>query len=106
MSFRQNSETNREWQTWLNAHQKTLLDCGVPLLVLEDRKSWFYFLEHGYFRPVGTTESIIDVDRMPHDEAEKLCVFLEGANSPYPNSSTLNRLQFLFGRGPHAKTNE
>ena len=103
MSFRHKSKTNREGQTWLNAHQETLLNCGVPLLVLEDRKSWFYFLEHGYFRPLGVTESIIDMDRMPHHDAEKLYIFLEGPDSSYPNSDALNRLQFLLGRGPHAK---
>ncbi len=98
MSFRQNNESHRKWKTWLDAHQKTLLDCGVPLLVVEDQKLWSYFLDHGHYTP------LINVDSMPHEKAEKLCIFLEGPDSTRPDSTALNRLQYLLSRGRHAKS--
>jgi len=105
MSFRRDSDAARKWQTWLQKHRDELLACGVPQLVLEHENRWYYFLEHGYFRPPGIAEPIIDVDRMDKAQAERLCLFLENSDF-YPTCSTLNRLQYLLRRGCHAKASD
>ena len=103
MSFRRNSDAALKWQTWLQKHRDELLECGVPQVVLEEERYWYYFLDHGYFTPPGISEPIIDVDRMEKRQAERLCVFLEHSDF-YPTCSTLNRLQYLLKRGRHAET--
>jgi hypothetical protein len=105
MSFRHNSDTGHRWQTWLQKHRDELLGCGVPQVVLEDERSWNYFLNHGYFTPSGIAEPIIDVDHMERSQAERLCLFLERTDH-YPHCSTMNRLQYLLKRGRHAKTSD
>lgn len=103
MSFRRNKEKALHWQKWLQKHHDELLACGIPHIVLEDMWHWYYFLEHGYFTPVGSAEPIIYVDRMSRADAERLCLFLE-QDDFYPDCSTLNRLQYLLKRGRHAET--
>ncbi len=103
MSFRRDKEKPLQWQKWLQQHRDELLACGVPPIVLEDMRQWYYFLEHGYFTPPGSAEPIIGVDCMHRTDAERLCLFLE-QDSLYPLSSTLNRLQYLLKRGRHAET--
>jgi hypothetical protein len=94
-----------KWQTWLQKHRDELLACGVPHVVLEEEGYWYYFLDHGYFTPPGISKPVIDVNRMEKDQAERLCLFLERSEF-YPTCSTLNRLQYLLHRGPHAKTSD
>jgi len=103
MSFRYNNDKTLRWQKWLRQHREEVIGCGVPLVVLEDINNWYYFLEHGYFTPLGSAEPIIDVDRMSKAEAEHLCLFLE-KDDFYAQSSALNRLQYLLKRGRHAGT--
>ncbi len=103
MSFRRDKDKARRWQTWLQKHHEELLACGVPLHVMEDMAHWYYFLEHGYFTPVGSAEPIIDVNCMSRADAECRCSFLE-KDDLYPGCHALNRLQFLLKRGPHVGT--
>ena len=77
MSFQPDKDQLRKWQSWLQKHHDEVADCGVPLLVLEDMGNWYYFLEHGYFTPVGGAGPVIDVDRMDRADAERLFSFLE-----------------------------
>ncbi|RYD35210.1 MAG: hypothetical protein EOP86_09065 [Verrucomicrobiaceae bacterium] len=99
MSFRRNKYRARHWQKWLERNRAELLACGIPQLVLEERP-WYYFLEHGYWTPAGSAESILDVEQMDRAGAERLCAFLE-QDDLYPGCSTLNLLQCLLGRGRH-----
>ena len=103
MSFRRDKVKALHWRKWLQKHRDELLACGIPHIVLEDQLHWHYFLEHGYFTPVGSAEPIINVDRMRRAYAERLCLFLE-QDDFYPDCSTLNRLQYLLKRGRHAQT--
>lgn len=103
MSFRRDKEKALRWQQWLQRHRDELLACGIPQAVLEDESYWGYFLDHGYFTPSGMGGPLIDVDRMEHDQATRLCLFLESSDY-YPGCDTLNRLQYLLKRGRHAKT--
>jgi len=101
MSFRRDKTKPLRWQKWLQMHRDELIACGVPQLVLEEKENWTYFLEHGYFTPVGSSQPIINVDRLNIPDAKRLCAFLENDDF-HPNSDALNRLQFLLKRGPHA----
>src|SRR5687768_11399404 len=103
MSFRRDKEKTRKWQTWLDEHRRELLECGVPDGVLQCESHWMYFLEHGYFQPVGVAEPIITIDRMERAQLERLCIFLE-QDDYYPGCSTLNGLQYELKRGRHANT--
>jgi hypothetical protein len=103
MSFRRNKGKARRWETWLQQHRDALLACSVPQVLLERESHWIYFLEHGYFTPRGSVEPIIDIDRMERSQIEQLCLLLEGSDY-YPNSSTLNALQYRLKRGRHAET--
>src|SRR5689334_23356464 len=103
MSFRRDKEKELHWQKWLQKHRDELLAGGVPHIVLEDKSHWFYFLEHGYFKPGGSAEPMINVDRMNRADMERLCLFLE-QDHLYPECCTLNRLQYLLKRGRHAET--
>jgi hypothetical protein len=103
MSFRRDKQKTLQWQKWLQKHRDELIACGIPHIVLEDIWHWYYFLEHGYFTPLGSAEPIIYVDRMSKADAERLCLFLE-QDDFYPECSTLNRLQYLLKRGRHAET--
>src|SRR3954465_9031226 len=100
MSYRRDNGDARHWQKWLQNHRDHLHACGIPPIVLEDMRHWYYFLEHGYFTPLNSAEPIIDVDRMSRSDAERLCWFLE-QDDLFPDSSALNRLQFLLKRGVH-----
>ena len=102
MSFRRDKEKTQRWESWLQKHHAELVGCGVPHLVLEDIRHWYYFLEHGYFTPTGNAEPIINVDRMSQADAMSLCLFLE-RDDLYPCSDALNRLQYLLKRGQHAQ---
>jgi hypothetical protein len=103
MSFKRDKVQALEWKTWLLKNRDELGACGVPPFVLEERRRWNYFLNHGYFTPEGIGEPIINVERMTDGERERLCTFLEGDNSDR-ESSVLNRLQYLLKRGRHAET--
>lgn len=87
----------------MQKHRDELLACGVPHLVVDSEHYWNYFLAHGYFKPEGLTEPIVDIDRMEKSQAERLCLFLERSEC-YPTCDALNRLQYLLKRGPHAGT--
>src|SRR5262245_39422580 len=69
MSFRRDKEKALRWQNWLQQHRDELLACGIPRVVLEEMGHWYYFLEHGYFTPVGSAEPIVDVDQMSRADA-------------------------------------
>jgi len=103
MSFRRNGDAAQKWKTWRQKHRDELLACGVSHLVLDSEHYWHYFLDHGYFKPEGLTEPIIDVDQMERNEAERLCLFL-GRSNYAPTCYVLNRLQYLLKRGRHAGT--
>lgn len=103
MSFRRDKEKALQWQKWLQKHRDELLACGIPHILVEDIRHWYYFLEHGYFTPIGSAEPIIYVERMSKADAERLCLFLE-QDDFYTDCSTLNRLQNLLKRGRHAET--
>lgn len=47
MSYRRNSEGQREWRNWLDQNRDTLIKCGLPEFVLSDRLTWLRFLESG-----------------------------------------------------------
>ena len=84
----------------LARNRATLLTCGVPAVVYENKRNWWYFVEHGYFAPEGSV-SIVYVDTMPRDDALRLCLFLEREEAHRVHkSSALTRLQFLLGRQP------
>jgi hypothetical protein len=53
MGFRRNSEAAREWKQWLLRHRDELVSCGLPDSVLQEKHSWWRFLEHGYDEPTG-----------------------------------------------------
>jgi hypothetical protein len=101
MAFRRDKKKVRKWQIFLEQHQEELLACGIPFSVLEDEWNWEYFLDYGYYMPVGAGEPVVSVDHMQREQTERLCLFLE---REIPNCSALNRLQFLLRRGRHAKT--
>ena len=102
MSFRRDKEKALQWQKWLQTHRDKLIACGIPLIVLENTANWYYFLEHGYFTPPDSAEPIVNVDHMSKPDTERLCLFLERDDS-YPDSDTLNRLQYLLKRGRHSE---
>ncbi len=102
MSFLRNSDSSRGWQLWLRDHRDRLLAAGVPPLLLEKERRWWYFLEHGYFTPEGSSEPIISVERLPRSQAESLCMLLE-QQERYVRTDVQNRLQFLLSRGSHSK---
>lgn len=105
MSFRRDKKEALDWQKWLRQHREELIACGVPNIVLEEPRHWYYFLDHGYFTPPGSAAPLIDVDRMQNADALHLCLFLEKDDS-YPDSSALNRLQYVLKRGRHRDTTE
>jgi hypothetical protein len=105
MSFRRDKAKAVSWRKWLETSRDQLIACGVPQMVWEDMRNWGYFLDHGYFTLPGSATPIIDVDRMNRSDALQLCVFLEQDDS-YPESSALNRLQFLLRRGRHGDVAE
>ena len=103
MGYRRDKGKALEWRRWLEANRVRLNGSGVPNMVFEHEGNWRYFVDHGYFSPDGTT-TIIDVDKMPKEEALRLCEFLEEDERGEPRpSSALNRLQYLLGRGKHAR---
>lgn len=101
MSFRRNSDAERDLKKWLDSNRVPLLASGIPLLVLDNYSNWHYFLEHGYFTPVGSAMPIVDVDRMPIEQSTLLFDLLE-SDSRFEQTHTLNRLRFLLKRGKHA----
>ena len=77
MSFRRNSSESRRWQLWLSSHREELLSCGIPIALLESEHLWLYFLDHGYYRPEGIAEPIIDIDQLSASQADRLRNLLE-----------------------------
>ena len=77
MSFKRKKQDDLIWNDWLNANHDILIGHGIPHCLIDDRGSWLYFLDHGYFTPEGSASPVIDVDQMPEDEMLRLCVFLE-----------------------------
>ncbi len=72
-------------------------------MAFEDQRTWGYFIEHGQY-PLDEATVIIDVDEMPKEQALKLGEFLEEDEKPGCDPSfALNRLQYLLGRGKHAR---
>jgi len=100
MSFRRDHDASLKWKRWLERNRDELLACGVPMVVLETREHWYYFVGHGYFTLSGLAEPIINVDNMERDKAERLCDFLETSACNYPDSPALWRLRYLLKRGP------
>ena len=92
MAFRRDKQKSLRWESWLHEHRDELIACGIPHEVFEHQRHWGYFLDHGYFKPEGSAEPIIDVDRMGADEAQRLRAFLE-RDDFYPESVTLRDLQ-------------
>ena len=103
MSFRRDKEKTVRWQQWLQKHCDELVACGVPHILLEDQSHWVYFLEHGCFTPLGHREAIISIDEMERKQLEQLCTIIESYDL-YPESTTLNSLQYRLKRGRHAET--
>ncbi len=101
MSFTRNREDHQEWLNWLSRSRDELIACSIPDIVLDDRGDWLYFLDHCYFQPEGMLSPILEIDNMSREDAMRLCLFLE-RDTYYPESSALNRLQYLLGRGRHA----
>jgi len=98
MAFRCDKGKTLRWRKWSQEHRGELIACGIPDIVLEEMGHWLYFLEHGYFTPLGSAEAIIDIDRMSKPEVRRLCLFLE-QDDFYPGCSTLNRLQHILKEG-------
>src|SRR5262249_1014046 len=103
MAFRRDKEESLHWQKWLERHRDELLACGVTFVVLQDASHWHYFLGHGYFTPIGSAEPVINVDHMSHDDALRLCLFLE-QDKLHSGCDAVNRLQYLLKKGKHAAT--
>jgi hypothetical protein len=97
MSFRRDKQKALRWQAWLQRNFDTVA-CGVPGEIVENEKYWFYFLDHGYFKPPGSENLIVDIGRMSEVDAEALCLFLE-QDDLYPRSSTLRDLRNRLGKG-------
>ena len=51
MSYRRDSEGERQWQQWVARHRESLLKCCLPAFVFSDRLTWLRFLEHGGWHP-------------------------------------------------------
>jgi len=47
MPYRKNKKSNSAWVTWQKANRQTLIDLGVPEIIVESESRWWYFLEHG-----------------------------------------------------------
>ena len=52
------------WKKWVNAHGDAVICLGLPADVLNDRKRWRYFLEHGYDHTSGWKPQILPMDQM------------------------------------------
>ena len=104
MGYRRDSQGALKWKNWRTANFATVTEqCCLPASVLESEDNWLYFLEHGYFAPIGS-EPILDIDRMSEEQAIKLCEFLERQNDDGEYvGSTLNALQFKLRRGLHER---
>ena len=100
MTFHRSKHDRLRWTRWLDASHDKLIGMGIPHCLLEDFSNWAYFLDHCYYSSPGITEPLIDVDHMEPEMMMNLCLFLED-DDLYPDSSALNRLQFLLGRGLH-----
>ncbi|MEM7231092.1 MAG: hypothetical protein AAF517_02890 [Planctomycetota bacterium] len=46
--YRRNSENAHSWSKWIRDHDDELAAVGVPSLVFESERRWWYFLEHGH----------------------------------------------------------
>jgi hypothetical protein len=60
MPFRPKTARDIQWEKWMAANQGAMLDAGIPITVAEDKKALLYFLEHGYYSPIGSAEPLID----------------------------------------------
>ena len=38
-----------EWKKWLQRNHNILIECGLPVEMFENRRLWFYFLEHAAY---------------------------------------------------------
>ena len=47
MTFRRQSTDSIGHSRWRLAHRAELLECGVPMEVLESDRNWIYVLHHG-----------------------------------------------------------
>lgn len=95
MSFRRDKQRALGWQTWLEKNREELVACGIPIMLLEESGPWYYFLDHGYYTPLGNAGPIIDVNSMSKANAERLCSFLE-QDDLYPRSATLRDLRCIL----------
>src|SRR5919198_1485621 len=54
MSYRRDGEPSRRWHRWKMKNRGALARCGLPEAVLRDERSWWNYLEHGYFDHFST----------------------------------------------------
>jgi hypothetical protein len=106
MSYRRKRDEALAWWQWVDQYRPRLLSCGIPPVLFDSQRHWWYFIEYGYFAPDGQA-SVIDVHKMPADQAMKLCEVLETLEEDEQHKSVaLNRLQFHLKRGAHAVPSE
>jgi hypothetical protein len=104
--FRRDAKLDIDWKRWIEAHRAELLECGIPVVVLSDRRNWELFLEDGSFSSVPGSPPDIDVDELPKDRARRLLDIL-GASFPERSKEgtshfrAINRLEYLLRRGAH-----
>lgn len=100
MSFRrpksEQSRLQKEWQLWINAHQSTLQEIGLPPEVYLNQEHWEDFLENGHLH--WHTGSGFEFDKhLDPQHRESLRVFLERECKSQPPPSLLNWLRVQGG---------
>lgn len=80
MSFRRDSESEREWRRWVDAHQNELIAIGIPREVWADRLTWQRFIEHGYHATGPTPHDVrFRLEDLSDERQHRLYRFLDAA---------------------------
>jgi len=85
MAFRKDKKQALDWKTWLQRNRPTLVQCGLPEDVYQDRQAWFYFLDHATLS-TGNQMHWFSLEQLTVQQWQRLYDFLQAEyhDASYP----------------------
>ncbi len=72
MPFGESKAERLEWKKWLQTNRDFLVvDCGVPVHVVDDKNQWWHFLGHGY------VPECFNIDMLSKEQLQNLKQFVD-----------------------------
>ena len=76
MAYRRDREKALRWSRWVRRNRRRLGECGIPPVVYERERNWWYFLDHEHFAP-DPFNCVLSMDDLSEAQASALWRFLE-----------------------------